>query len=143
MILVALGANLPSTEGAPRETLRRAVAELAARGLTVSARSRVFLTEPVPRSAQPWYANQVIAVDTDRPPHESLKVLFEVEHLFGRERSERNAARTLDLDLAAYHDLKFETPDLVLPHPRMHERAFVLAPLADVAPGWRHPVLGE
>ncbi|MDQ0471441.1 dihydropteroate synthase [Labrys wisconsinensis] len=143
MILVALGANLPSCEGAPRETLRRAVAELAARGLTVAARSRLFLTEPVPRSAQPWYANQVIAVETDRSPQALLAVLFEVEALFGRERSERNAARTLDLDLVAYHDLRLDTPELVLPHPRLHERAFVLAPLADIAPGWRHPVLGE
>jgi dihydropteroate synthase/2-amino-4-hydroxy-6-hydroxymethyldihydropteridine diphosphokinase len=143
MILIALGANLPSPEGAPRETLRRAIALLAARGLAVSARSRLFLTEPIPRSAQPWYVNQVIAVETERPPEEILALLLGVEHQFGRERGERNAARSLDLDLVAYEDLLLDTPELVLPHPRMHERAFVLAPLADVAPGWRHPVSGK
>jgi dihydropteroate synthase len=143
MILIALGANLPSPEGAPRETLRRALGLLAARGLAVSARSRLFLTEPIPRSAQPWYVNQVIAVETERPPEEILALLLGIEHQLGRERGERNAARSLDLDLIAYEDLLLDTPELVLPHPRMHERAFVLAPLADVAPGWRHPVLGK
>jgi dihydropteroate synthase/2-amino-4-hydroxy-6-hydroxymethyldihydropteridine diphosphokinase len=143
MILIALGANLPSAEGAPRETLRRALASLAARGLPIVARSRLFLTEPVPRSSQPWYVNQVVAVRTDRAPEEILGTLLAVERQFGRERGERNAARALDLDLIAYRDLRLDTPELVLPHPRMQERAFVLAPLADIAPEWRHPVLGE
>ena len=143
MILIALGANLPSPEGAPRETLRRAVALLAARGLAVTARSRLFLTEPIPRSRQPWYVNQVVAVETQLPPEEVLALLLAVEHQFGRERGERNAARALDLDLIAYGDRQLDKPELVLPHPRMHERAFVLAPLADIAPGWRHPVSGE
>jgi dihydropteroate synthase len=139
MILIALGANLPSLEGGPAETLRRAVARLAARGLTIVARSRLYLTEPVPRSRQPWYANQAIAVDTRLSPHDLLGALQAVELEFGRERSERNAARTLDLDLIAYDDIRLDTPDLILPHPRMQERAFVLAPLADIAPAWRHP----
>src|SRR5204863_4418074 len=143
MILIALGANLPSPEGGPAETLRRAIARLALRGLTITARSRLYLTEPVPRSRQPWYANQAIAVDTDLSPHDLLGVLLAVELEFGRERRERNAARTLDLDLIAYDDVRLDTPDLILPHPRMHERAFVLAPLADIAPAWRHPESGE
>jgi dihydropteroate synthase/2-amino-4-hydroxy-6-hydroxymethyldihydropteridine diphosphokinase len=143
MILIALGANLPSSEGAPRETLRRALALLEERGVRVTRRSRTYLTEPVPRSRQPWYANQVVEVETDRLPEELLGLLHEIEHRFGRERSERNAARTLDLDILAYHDVRLGTADLVLPHPRLHERAFVLIPLADVAPDWRHPVSGE
>jgi dihydropteroate synthase/2-amino-4-hydroxy-6-hydroxymethyldihydropteridine diphosphokinase len=143
MIFIALGANLPSREGAPRETLRRAVAALAGRGLTVTARSRLYLTEPVPRSRQPWYANQVIAVETRLTPHEVLALLLDVEHLFGRERGERNASRTLDLDLIAFGQALVDTPDLVLPHPRMQERAFVLAPLADIAPEWRDPRSGQ
>ncbi|CAM5768744.1 hypothetical protein LMIY3S_02601 [Labrys miyagiensis] len=143
MIFIALGANLPSREGAPRETLRRAISALASRGLKITARSRTYITEPVPRSRQPWYANQVIAVETRLPPHGVLQLLLDVEHLFGRERSERNAARTLDLDLIAYEREIIDTPDLIVPHPRMHERAFVLAPLSDIAPEWRHPVTGE
>ncbi|WP_284316699.1 dihydropteroate synthase [Labrys miyagiensis] len=143
MIFIALGANLPSREGAPRETLRRAVSALASHGLIVVARSRLYLTEPVPRSRQPWYANQVIAVETQLAPHEVLALLLKVELLFGRERSERNASRTLDLDLIAYGQEVIATSDLIVPHPRMHERAFVLAPLADIAPDWRHPITGE
>ena len=143
MIFIALGANLPSSEGAPRETLRRAVSALAARGLQIRARSRLYLTEPVPRAHQPWYANQVIAVETSLTPHAVLALLLDVEHEFGRERSERNAARTLDLDLIAHGQERIDTPDLVLPHPRMTERAFVLAPLADIAPDWRHPATGQ
>jgi dihydropteroate synthase/2-amino-4-hydroxy-6-hydroxymethyldihydropteridine diphosphokinase len=143
MILVALGANLPSQEGAPRETLRRAVAMMPSRGLVVIRKSRIFLTEPVPRSHQPWYANQVVVVDTTLPPEGVLAALLEIEQRFGRERGERDAARSLDLDLIAYGDVQRDSGALVLPHPRMHERAFVLAPLVDVAPEWRHPRLGE
>src|SRR3954447_21949724 len=143
MILVALGANLPSQEGAPRETLRRAVAMMPSRGLVVIRKSRIFLTEPVPRSHQPWYANQVVVVDTTLPPEGVLSALLEIEQRFGRERGERDAARSLDLDLIAYGDVQRDSGALVLPHPRMHERAFVLAPLVDVAPEWRHPRLGE
>jgi dihydropteroate synthase/2-amino-4-hydroxy-6-hydroxymethyldihydropteridine diphosphokinase len=141
MILIALGANLPSPQGAPPETLRRALAELAARGLAIVAKSHVYLTEPVPRSNQPWYANQVIAVETRLAPKALLTLLLEVEHQFGRDRGERNAARSLDLDILAYRDETLDSPELVLPHPRMHERAFVLAPLVEIAPDWRHPLL--
>lgn len=142
-ILVALGANLPSREGAARETLRRAVQRLRARGLGITAQSRAYLTEPVPRSAQPWYVNQVVAVETGLDPQALLGLLLEVEAAFGRERGERNAARTLDLDLIAYRGQRLDTRELTLPHPRLHERAFVLAPLRDVAPGWMHPLTGE
>ncbi|MDQ0394061.1 dihydropteroate synthase [Labrys monachus] len=143
MIFIALGANLPSSEGAPRETLRRAVSALAARGVKIRARSRLYLTEPVPRSRQPWYTNQIIAVETALAPEDLLRLLLDVEKQFGRERSERNASRTLDLDLVAYGQEEIATPELTLPHPRMAERAFVLAPLADIAPDWRHPATGR
>lgn len=143
MILLALGANLPSIEGAPRETLRRALSALEKRGVRTCLQSDLFLTEPVPRSDQPWYVNQIACVKTSLAPAALLVVLLEVERSFGRRRSEPNAARPLDLDLLAYDDAFLETDDLTLPHPRLHERAFVLAPLVDIAPDWRHPVLGE
>ena len=143
MILIALGANLPSREGAHRETLRRSLSLLEAQGLTIVARSRIWLTEPVPRSSDPWYANQIIAVESTLPPHEVLTRLLAVEQVFGRERSIRNAPRTLDLDLITYDDHRIDTPVLTLPHPRMAERAFVLAPLAEVAPRFEHPVTGR
>lgn len=143
MILIALGANLPSPEGSPRETLRRAAAALADKGMKIIAQSRLYLTEPIPKSDQPWYINQILAVSTSLSPQALLSSLIDIERSFGRLRTERNAARTLDLDLIAYDDVTMETADLVLPHPRLAERAFVLAPLAEIAPDWRHPTLRE
>jgi len=143
-ILIAVGANLPSpVYGQPRSTCEAAVAELARRGLQIVGRSRWFESAPVPVSDQPWYVNGVVAVETDLPPAELLALLHDVEREFGRERREINAARVLDLDLLAYGDLIRQDPPPILPHPRLAERAFVILPLADLAPEWRHPVTGQ
>ncbi len=143
MILVALGANLPSREGAHRETLRRVLPLFDTVGLTVKDKSSIWLTEPVPRSDHPWYANQVVSVTTSLAPEEVLDALLALETLFDRIRTERDAPRTLDLDLIAYDDAVLRSDRLILPHPRMHQRAFVLAPLSEIAPGFIHPVLGR
>ena len=141
MILIALGANLPSQFGSPRETLRCAVAEIARHGIQVLYQSPVYLTAPVPISDQPWYHNAVIRVATHYEPHDLLRILQTIENQFGRVRTERNAPRVIDLDILAYHDHIMDTQDLILPHPRLHERAFVTYPLRDVAQDWRHPRL--
>ncbi len=140
-ILIALGANLPSADlGSPRETLEAALAELSRRGVEVQRRSRWYESAPVPPSGQPWYVNGVALVRTDLPPEALLALLHEIENRFGRVRGERNAARVVDLDLVAYGDLVRPGPaPPILPHPRTHERAFVLLPLAELAPGWRLP----
>ena len=97
----------------------------------------------MPVSDQPWFVNGVIAVETLLSPKELLGLLHEVEAEFGRTRKIRNEARILDLDLIAYDDRIMTGPDgPILPHPRSHERGFVLLPLADVDPDWRHPVTG-
>ena len=142
--LVAIGANLPSpTHGSPRATCEAALAELSRRGLRIVRRSRWYESAPVPLADQPWYVNGVVAVGTDLPPEDLLALLHDVERQFGRQRRELNAARVLDLDLLAYGGLIREAPPPVLPHPRLAERAFVVLPLADVAPDWRHPVTGR
>lgn len=142
MILVALGANLPSRFGPPRATLEAALARLPEVGLAVAARSPWYLTAPVPASDQPDYVNGVAAVETGLDAAATLAALHAVEAEFGRVRTVANAPRAIDLDLIAYHgEVSAEAP--VLPHPRMHQRAFVLYPLADVAPGWVHPVSGR
>jgi dihydropteroate synthase/2-amino-4-hydroxy-6-hydroxymethyldihydropteridine diphosphokinase len=143
MIIIALGGNLPSREGAHRETLRRALPFIEAEGLKILARSSLWLTEPVPRSNHPWYANQVISVATDLSPETLLAALQRVETRFERERSIKDAPRTLDLDLIVYGDAIIDTEHLIVPHPRMHLRAFVLAPLQEIAPGFSHPVSGQ
>jgi 2-amino-4-hydroxy-6-hydroxymethyldihydropteridine diphosphokinase len=145
MILIGLGANLASREfGAPPQSLEAALSLMAERGLRIVARSRWYRSAPVPPSDQPWFVNGVIAVETALEPADLLEVLHGIEARFGRVRREKNAARVLDLDLLAYEGRvsgEGETP--IVPHPRLHERAFVLRPLAEIAPDWRHPRLGR
>lgn len=142
MILIALGANLPSRYGSPQQTLQAARAAMAARGISITRISRTWLTAPVPVSDQPWYHNEVACVETALSVFRLLEALQDIENEFGRVRSFRNAPRLLDLDLIAYHDDIVNKPELIVPHPRMHRRAFVLLPLLDICAEWRHPLLG-
>lgn len=159
--LIALGANLPFRGDPPARTLRAALAEMGRRGVAIEAVSRFFATPCHPPGAGPDYVNAAAAIDPrGRAPAELLALLHEIEAAFGRRRDLRWGRRTLDLDLLAVGDSVLpdtatwrrwrdllpeaqarEAPDrLILPHPRLHERAFVLVPLADIAPDWRHPV---
>lgn len=140
MIIVALGANLPGRFESPKHALISAIDALKKRGLKIIDQSRLFLTAPVPVSDQPWYHNAVVSIETPLSPFGLLEVLQDIENDFGRVRTERNAARVLDLDLIAYHDTILDKPELIVPHPRMHDRGFVLLPLADIAPNWVHPI---
>lgn len=145
MILIAVGSNLPHPEhGAPREVCKAAVDAVEAAGCEILARSRWYRSSPVPASGQPDFVNGVVSVRTTRNPAELLADLHDIEARFDRVRSEPNAARTLDLDLIDYDGMVNPGPKApLLPHPRMAARAFVLLPLRDIAPGWKHPVLGE
>ena len=142
MILIALGANLASAAGPPEETLRAALASLDAKGITVERQSGFYLSEAWPDPADPPFVNAVASVSTKLTPVELLRALHEVEMQFGRKRGTKNAPRTLDLDLIDY-DHRIEHGDAELPHPRMQDRAFVLVPLRDIAPDWRHPESGR
>jgi len=141
VILIALGANLPSPAGAPEQTLRASLRTLSQNGVVLVSLSRIYATPAWPDPADPPFMNAVAAVETSLTPAELMTELARTETAFGRVRSARNAPRTLDLDLIDYHGRTEDGPP-VLPHPRAHERAFVLIPLADVAPDWRHPVSG-
>ncbi len=145
-IFIGAGANLAHpTYGSPRETLEAAFRELGRRGVQVLRVSPWYRTAPVPASDQPWYQNAVIEVGTTLGPDKLLATLHEVEEAFGRIRSVANAARMIDLDLLDFRgEIAPEAPGrATLPHPRLATRAFVLRPLADLAPDWRHPVTGE
>lgn len=144
-ILIGLGANLPSAVGPPKTTLEAALERLASAGTLTLKRSRWFRTAPVPVSDQPWFVNGVAAVATALEPEALLALLHRTEAAFGRVRGVANAARSLDLDLLAYGSVVRPAggPAPILPHPRLAERAFVLLPLADVAPDWHHPVTGR
>lgn len=145
MILLALGANLPSSFGTPAQTLEKAIEALQSRGIRILSRSRLWLTAPVPFDpAQPWYHNAVVAVETSLNPRHLLSEILSIEAGFGRIRSVRNAPRVLDIDLIAYNkQMIAQEEDLIVPHPRFHERAFVLYPIRDIAPEWRHPSRGD
>jgi 2-amino-4-hydroxy-6-hydroxymethyldihydropteridine diphosphokinase len=149
MILIAIGGNLPLPDGTPPLDICRgavrALAELP--GYRLEDVSRWYETRPVPPSGQPNYINGMARLAHARgsaiSPEALLVALQSIETQFGRRRGEPNAARTLDLDLIAVDALVRDEPDLILPHPRAHLRAFVLLPLLNVAPEWVHPRIGQ
>lgn len=142
MILVAIGANLPNAAGRPAiETCRWAAAQLEAVAPVVAV-SRWYRTAPVPPSGQPDYINGVAYLGGAGDPEIILAALHRIEQAAGRVRGAINAPRVLDLDLLAVDEQVVASQGLILPHPRLAQRAFVLVPLNDVAPGWRHPVTG-
>jgi len=139
--LIALGANLPWRGRSPAETVEAA---LAAMPYEVLARSSIHTTASWPDPGEPAYANAAakLAVGV-HGPGQVLDALLAVERAFGRERGRLNAPRTLDLDLLDLDGRVLSGSGLTLPHPRMARRAFVLSPLAEIAPDWRHPLTGQ
>ncbi|MEM9350205.1 MAG: 2-amino-4-hydroxy-6-hydroxymethyldihydropteridine diphosphokinase [Pseudomonadota bacterium] len=161
--LVALGANLPSELGPPAETLRHALSIAIKYKCKLINCGTFFSTPAFPAGNGPDFVNGAVALEGPGDPKEMIAILHEIEAELGRERTQRWGQRVIDLDLLAAGDqvlpdeathaewrgLSLDeqqsfTPDtLILPHPRLHERAFVLVPLAVVAPHWRHPILGK
>jgi 2-amino-4-hydroxy-6-hydroxymethyldihydropteridine diphosphokinase len=136
--VIALGANL----GDRLATLTDSVRQIGRLGSIVAV-SSLYDTEPVGYSDQPRYLNGVLLLETGLEPDELLDALQRIEHDLGRVRSFRNAPRTLDLDLLFHGNRVMQTDRLTVPHPRLHERAFVLVPLSELAPDLVHPVLGK
>ena len=135
---IGLGANL----GDPQEALREAIEALAALpGSVLRASSSIYRTAPID-AIGPDFLNAVVQLDTRLAPHVLLAALQQIEQVHGRERPYRNAPRTLDLDLLLYGDQVIDTPTLTVPHPRLHERAFVLRPLVEIAPALSIPGRG-
>jgi len=161
-MLVALGANIPGPAGPPADTIAAAIQAIGNRGVSVHSMARLYVSDAVPAGSGPAFVNTCVAVESAASPRSFLDMLHGIEAELGRRRIRRWAPRTLDLDLIAAGDLvlpdpptqtrwRMLSPDAqardapdgpVLPHPRMQDRAFVLKPLADIAPDWRHPLLG-
>ena len=142
-VVVALGSNLSGGFGSSEALLEAALAHFPGAGLPLVARSRWWRSAAWPDPKGPEYRNGVALVEAQGGAEAALQALFAIEAAFRRERGPRNAARTLDLDLIAYGRQVIDAPDLILPHPRAHERLFVMGPLAEIAPDWVHPVLGR
>jgi 2-amino-4-hydroxy-6-hydroxymethyldihydropteridine diphosphokinase len=149
MILIALGANLETARyGPPERGLAAALRRLQAGGVAVRRRSSWYRAAPLPAADQPWYINAVAQVECSLPPPGLMALLLAIEAEFGRRRGGANEARVLDLDLIDFRGeilnraADADGPALQLPHPRLAERAFVLLPLGEIAPDWRHPETG-
>jgi len=142
-VVVALGSNLADGFESSEALLEAALARFPQAGLPVIARSGWWRSAAWPDPTGPEYRNGIALVEANGPPEALLEALFAIERAFGRNRAAPNAARTLDLDLVAHGRAVIDAPGLRLPHPRAHERRFVMGPLAEIAPGWRHPVSGR
>jgi 2-amino-4-hydroxy-6-hydroxymethyldihydropteridine diphosphokinase len=138
-VYLALGSNLGDRAGNLREAIRR-LEELG----TVTAVSSFYETEPVEvTSKQPWFLNCAVAMETELMPRQFLSRTLKLEQAMGRRRTEAKGPRTIDIDLVLFGDAVVDAPELTIPHPAMHRRRFVLAPLAEIAPEVRHPVLKQ
>ena len=142
MILVALGSNRGGPWGNPHDAVRRALAELDRDGMKLIATSRLIVSAPFGKTNQPAFVNAVARIETHLPPEALMRKLHAIERRAGRRRAMRWGPRSLDLDLIDYHGLVRRPPSrLILPHPGIAERIFVLKPIAELAPRWRHPLL--
>jgi 2-amino-4-hydroxy-6-hydroxymethyldihydropteridine diphosphokinase len=141
-VVVALGCSLPGSYPSREALLEAALEALSSDSLTVAARSAWWTSAAWPDPGAPAYLNGVVLVQTGLSADETLVALHRIEARFGRVRTEANAPRTLDLDLIA-HGRTVLDGAVVVPHPRAHERLFVMGPLAEIAPDWRHPVSGR
>jgi len=138
-VIVALGCNDKGAWSSCTEALEAALARFRSEGIDVVARSSWWSSMAWPDPHDPAFLNGVVIVRTDHDPHSLMAALGRIEDAFGRERSVRNAPRTLDLDLIAYRRLSGDLEGLILPHPRAAERRFVMGPIAEIAPSWVHP----
>lgn len=143
MILIAAGSSLPFNHIDSQQIVLSAFFALG-RLMTINAVSALYETPAWPDPSDPPFVNAVAAVSTNMPAQALLQALHAIEAGFGRRRDTRNAPRTLDLDLLAYgRECRHEEAGVLLPHPRLQKREFVLAPLCDIAPDWRHPIFGK
>ena len=135
VVYLSLGSNVGDREA----NLRDAIAKLSEFG-EVTAVSSFYETEPVETSAQPWFLNCAVKLDTEKMPRQLIAAILTMEQSMGRQRRKEKAPRTIDIDILLFGSSIIDLPSLTVPHPRMHQRRFVLEPLAEIAPDARHPV---
>ncbi|MDP7623762.1 MAG: 2-amino-4-hydroxy-6-hydroxymethyldihydropteridine diphosphokinase [Rhodospirillales bacterium] len=143
MIFIGIGSNLKSeTYGPPISNCEAAFEQISQNRVDILRQSSWYETVPIPASTQQNFVNGVVAVKTNLDSSQLLDVLLAIEIEMGRQRLEPNAARIIDLDLLSFNAKIIDSDRLTLPHPRLTERAFVVQPIAEIAPDWRHPISG-
>ena len=141
-VILALGGNLAGDYPSLEALLEAALSSFPRAGLRIVRRSGWWRSAAWPDPTAPAYLNAVAIVETALPPAELVSAILALEVEFGRKRGAPNAPRTLDIDLVAYGRQVIDAPGLIVPHPRAATRLFVMGPLAEIAPDWRHPILG-
>jgi 2-amino-4-hydroxy-6-hydroxymethyldihydropteridine diphosphokinase len=135
VVYLSLGSNLGEREA----NLRNAIERLRGVGNPIAI-SSFYETEPIDVASQPWFLNCAVKLDTEKMPRQLIAAILSLEQEMGRQRKQQKAPRTIDIDILLFGSSIIEIPSLTIPHPRMHERRFVLEPLAEIAPDARHPV---
>jgi 2-amino-4-hydroxy-6-hydroxymethyldihydropteridine diphosphokinase len=141
LIYIGIGSNLNGKNNeTPLENCKKALIEIK-KETNICKISSWYKSEPIPISNQPWYVNGVVEIKTNKSSMELLNFILNIEEFFGRVRNKKNEARILDLDIIDYKGkILYKEKKLIIPHPRMHERSFVLQPLNELNPRWVHPV---
>ena len=141
MIYIGIGSNLNGKNNeTPLQNCKKALVELK-KEVNICKISSWYKSEPIPVSNQPWFINGVIKISTDKSSLDLLEFILSIEKVFGRVRKKQNEARILDLDIIDYKKkILYIKNKLIIPHPRMHERSFVLQPLSELNPKWMHPI---
>ena len=134
-VYLSIGSNL----GDRAANLREAIQKLEDLGKVVEV-SSFYETEPVELTAQPWFLNCAVKLDTEKMPRQLISAILSLEQSMGRQRKQKKGPRTIDIDILLFGSSVIEIPSLTIPHPKLHERRFVLEPLAEIAPDARHPV---
>ncbi len=144
MIIIGIGSNLISNIGNnPQKNCQLALEKMIEFNILPIKVSSFFESAPLPVSTQPWFVNLAVSVKTQLDPHKLLNVLLSMESEMGRKRGVKNAPRVIDLDILVFNNLIIKTESLVLPHPRIVDRAFVLYPIQELNSSWEHPVSGK
>jgi len=135
IVYLSLGSNLGDREA----NLRTAIEKLGEFG-NIAAVSSFYETEPVEVTAQPWFVNCAVKLDTEKMPRQLISAILALEQSMGRQRKQQKGPRTIDIDILLFGSSVIDIPSLTVPHPHLHERRFVLEPLAEIAPDVRHPI---
>ena len=141
MKILAFGSNLPFKNNSPQDNIEKAYEVLSKNGIKILNKSSIYRSEAYPNKNDPEFCNSVVSVDTDLEPNILLKIILKIEASFDRKRYVKNSPRTLDIDIICFDDIVLNEKNLIIPHPEMQNRLFVLLPIQEINKNWLHPVL--